>query len=210
MLSPRRTARLGMPRQRGFTLVELAITLALLAILLFAVTPEVTSMIANSRVRSSAESLQAGLQRARNEALRRNEQVTFWLLTTNISNTLDNSCALSSTATAWAVGRNDPSGKCVAANSETVDPLFIEKSIGGVAGAGVAISAFETDGTTAAARVAFDGFGRVVNASPIAMINLDNANSGNDFRPLRLQLSRNGSVRLCEPRVTDANDPRRC
>lgn len=197
-------------RQRGFTLVELAITLALLAILLFAVAPEVRSMIANSRVRSSVESLQAGLQRARNEALRRNEQVTFWLVTTNASNTLDNSCALASTATAWAVGRNDPAGKCVTANSETLDPLLIEKSIGGVATTGVAISAFEADGTTAADRVAFDGFGRVVTGSPIAMINLDNASSGDDFRPLRLQLSRNGSVRLCEPRVTDVNDPRRC
>ena len=210
MLSRRHARRHTAPRARGFTLIEIAITLALTAILLFAVTPEITSMIANSRVRSSAESLQGGLQRARNEALRRNEQVTFWLVTTNVSNTLDNSCALSSNATAWAVGRNDPTGKCVAASSETLDPLFIEKSIGGVASAGVAVTAFEADGTTAADRVAFDGFGRVVNASPIAMINLDNASSGNDFRPLRLQLSRNGSVRLCEPRATDANDPRRC
>lgn len=208
MLSRRPPLR-GLPRQRGFTLVEIAITLALTAILLFAVTPAVTSMIANARVRSSAESLQAGLQRARNEALRRNEPVTFWMVTTNGSNMLDDSCALSSTATAWAVGRNDPAAKCATASSETLDPLLIEKSVGGVAAAGVAISAFDAGGT-AADRVAFDGFGRVVTGSAIASIDLDNTSSGNDFRPLRLQLSRNGSLRLCEPRVADLNDPRRC
>jgi type IV fimbrial biogenesis protein FimT len=191
------------------SLIEVSVTLALAALMLFAVVPEVSSMVANHRVRGNVESVQQGLQRARNEALRRNQEVSFWLVTANASGNLDNSCALSASGSAWVVSRNDPSGKCAAASSEITDPLLIEKSVGG-SGAGVALAALQTDGATAANRVVFDGFGRVASADAIARIDLDNASSGNDFRPLRLQVTRGGGVRLCEPRVSATGDPRRC
>ena len=191
-------------------MIEIAITMALAAILLFAVAPEVTSMVANSRVRSSAESLQQGLQQARNEALRRNREVTFWLTTTNAASTLDNTCALSSTARGWVVSLNDPAGKCAVASSDAVDPMLVEKAVGGGIGSNVAVNALQADGATAATQVVFDGFGRVSTATSIARLDLDNANSNNNFRPLRIQITRGGSVRLCEPRVSDTADPRRC
>lgn len=197
-------------RQRGVSMIEIAITMALAAILLFAVAPEVTSMIANSRIRSSAESLQQGLQQARNEALRRNRDVTFWLATPNATSTLDDSCALSSTARGWVVSLNDPAGKCATASSNTVDPMLVEKAVGGSISSNVAVSALQADGATAATQVVFDGFGRVSTATSIARVDLDNANSNNNFRPLRIQITRGGSVRLCEPRVSASTDPRRC
>ena len=195
--------------QRGMSMIELAITMALGAVLLFAVVPDVTSMVANSRIRSTAESLQQGLQRARNEALRRNQDVTFWLTTANASSSLDNTCALSASALAWVVSINDPAGKCAAAGSDTADPLLVEKSVGGATGSSVTLSALQADAVTAATQVVFDGFGRVPAATSIARIDLDNASGGNNFRPLRIEVTRGGSVRLCEPRAA-AGDPRRC
>lgn len=197
-------------RQRGVSMIEVAITMALAAILLFSVAPEVTTMIANSRIRSSAESLQQGLQRARNEALRRNQQVTFWLVAPNAASNLDNTCTLSSSAGGWVVSINNPSGKCAAASTDSVDPMLIEKAVGGTTGSGVAVSALQSDGTTAATSVVFDGFGRVPTTTAIASIDLDYTNASNNFRPLRIQVTRGGAVRLCEPRVTATNDPRRC
>lgn len=197
------------PRQSGFTLIEISTTLAVMAMLLFALAPEITSMITNSRIRSTAESLQQGLQRARNEALSRNREVRLWLVTQNPSNTLDNTCALSANSTAWIVSINDPSGQCAAASSDTVDPMVIEKSAGGTTSANVTVSALQSDGT-AATSVAFDGFGRVAGAAAISRIDLDNISSSSSFRPLRIALASGGSLRLCEPRVTDASDPRRC
>jgi type IV fimbrial biogenesis protein FimT len=195
--------------QRGVSMIEVAITMALMAVLLFAVAPEVTSMVANSRIRSSTESLQQGLQRARNEALRRNQGVTFWLATLNASSSLDNTCTLSASARGWVVSINDPSGKCAAASSDTTDPLLIEKAVGGGTGSNVTVTALQSDGTTAATHVTFDGFGRVPEAAAIARIDLDNASTGNNFRPLRIEVTRGGSVRLCEPRAA-ASDPRHC
>lgn len=195
-------------RQRGFSMIEIAITMALAAILLFTVAPSVSSMIANSRVRSSAESVQQGLQRARNEALRRNQDVSLWFVTTNASGNLDNSCALSATANAWVVSINDPSGACAASSSDTVAPMVVEKSNSGAVNDNVVVTAWQSGGGTASTNVTFDGFGRVTSATAVARINVNPASAG--FRSLRIQLSRGGSLRLCEPAVTDTSDPRIC
>ncbi len=197
-------------RERGVSMIEIAITMALAAILLFAVTPEITTMIANSRIRSASESYLQGLQRARNEALRRNETVTFWLATPNASGNMDNTCALSASSRAWVVSLNDPTSLCAAASSETANPRLIEKAVGGATAGSVTAAALQSDNATAATSVAFDGFGRVTTATAIARIDLDNASAGNNFRPLRIQITRGGSMRLCEPRVTSTSDPRRC
>ena len=116
--------------------------------------------------------------------------------------------ALSSTAAGWVVSLNDPAGKCAVASSSSVDPMLVEKSVGGGLSSGVTLNALQTDNATAATRVVFDGFGRVATATSIARVDLENANS--NFRPLRIQITRGGGVRLCEPRVSDTSDPRRC
>lgn len=196
--------------QRGFSMIEIAITLTIVALLLFAVMPDVVAMSANSRIRSSAESYLQGIQRARNEALRSNQVVTFWLATPNVSGVLDNTCALAASARAWVVSVNSPAGKCATASSATTDPMIVERAVGASTGGSVTVAALQPDGATAASSVAFDGFGRVTSATAISTIDLDNAATGNNFRPLRIQIARGGSLRLCEPRVTDVSDPRRC
>ena len=64
-------------RQRGFTLVELMITIALVAILVGLATPSFSSVINSNRLSSQANAFMADLQLARSEAVRRNRTVRF-------------------------------------------------------------------------------------------------------------------------------------
>lgn len=65
--------------QSGFTLVEVMVTVILIAILASLAAPSFQSTVARFRVRTAAESLMSGLQLARSEALRRNQPVRFTL-----------------------------------------------------------------------------------------------------------------------------------
>ncbi|WP_142805232.1 GspH/FimT family pseudopilin [Tepidiphilus sp. J10] len=60
----------------GFTLVELMVTIAVLAILLAIGIPSFATLIASNRLTSATNELVASLQTARTEALRRNVRVT--------------------------------------------------------------------------------------------------------------------------------------
>lgn len=64
-------------RQRGFTIVELMVTVAVLAILASIAAPSMQGLIRGMALESSANELAAGLQFARSEAIRRNGSVKF-------------------------------------------------------------------------------------------------------------------------------------
>ncbi|MCE4554855.1 pilus assembly FimT family protein [Roseateles cellulosilyticus] len=68
-----------MRRRRGFTLIEAAFTLAVIAIILAAAVPSYASYIARQRLRHVAELLEMDLRRARTSSVdeRRNIHVTF-------------------------------------------------------------------------------------------------------------------------------------
>jgi len=62
----------------------------------------------------------------------------------------------------------------------------------------------------------FNGMGRVVGAG-IGTINLGNVvgtcehlDANGTMRCLRVIVSNGGQIRLCDPKVVDATDPRRC
>jgi type IV fimbrial biogenesis protein FimT len=64
---------------RGFTLVELMIGLAMIAILMLLALPSYNEFMGNSRIRNTADSLVNGLRQAQVEAVRRNRSIEFIL-----------------------------------------------------------------------------------------------------------------------------------
>jgi type IV fimbrial biogenesis protein FimT len=196
--------------QRGVTLIELIVTLAILGLLMMAVLPSIGTWTRNTQIRNAAESIQAGLQRARNEAVRRNTPVRFSLVSLTDPSHMDDSCALSATSGSWVVSLADPAGKCSQAPSDTVDPFVVDKHAAVDGGRNTAVNALQADGTTAANSVTFDGFGRVSSAAAIARINVEPLVADSELRSLRIVLTAGGSVRSCDPRVSDTADPRHC
>ena len=88
MLNTRKT----MPREQGFTLVELMISIAVFVVLTVLAIPSFNQWIANTKIRSTTESVLAGFQLARAEAVRMNRGVrmtlnadTSWSVTEVIS-----------------------------------------------------------------------------------------------------------------------------
>lgn len=200
--------------RRGVTLIELAVTLVILAMLVVGVGPSVATWIQNTQVRNTASSMLAGLSRARNEAMRRNEPIRFSLVSLTDSAVMDSSCALSGGGVSWVVSVRDPVGNCNYAPAtvpvDANDPLIVESNAGGVGGKNVAVAAKLADGSAAADTVTFNAFGRVADAAPIGFINVSHVNPGGDYRRLRVEIGNGGTVRLCDLGVTATTDPRYC
>ena len=102
-------------RSRGFTIVELLVTVTVLGIVLMLGLPNMSAWLQNTQIRTSAEAMVSGLQLARTEALRRNRQARF-----NVVDTLDAGCNLIATGASWVVSMADPSGKCDVDPSDTM------------------------------------------------------------------------------------------
>lgn len=192
---------------RGLTLVELMVTLAVLAFLMLAGLPSLSQWMRNGQIRTVAESLQNGMTKARNEAVRRNARVWFSMVTGSSSA----SCALSSSSGSWVVSLASPTGACNQANSDTTAPRILERWAQSEGSSDVTVAVFDaTCATAATAQVIFDGFGRLTAPDSQARCIVVNHSSGSDNRALRITISPAGNVRMCDPAVTDTNDPRRC
>lgn len=75
-----------MSSQKGFTLIELMISLGILAILATMAVPSFQRVIENNRVTSQANSLLSAVQTARSEAVRRGVPVRFSAATGGFAN----------------------------------------------------------------------------------------------------------------------------
>lgn len=206
-VAPARTAR-------GMTMIELAVTMTILALLLVGVGPTVNAWIKNTQVRNTASSIVAGLSLARNEAMRRNLPIQFSLVSLTDSAVMGSSCALADTGVSWVVSVRNPASNCqyvpatVAADAN--DPMIVQTNAGGVGGKNVVVGARIADGSAAANTVTFNSFGRIADVAPIGFINVSNNVAGNDFRRLRVELGVGGTVRSCDLAIAAATDPRFC
>lgn len=203
--------------QRGFTLIELLVTMTVLGLLALAATPSINDALRNARLRNVTESIQTGVQQARNEAVRRNRQVSFWLVNLPTPGVMDNTCTLAngSNANGWVISIDSPNGRCGAAASLTASPMIVARAAMTQGGAGVTVSSSNATSGAAASSVTFNGLGRVVVSATVPARNLNRvvvnyAAASNSDRPLQLDVDASGGMRRCDKSVTDTSDPRAC
>lgn len=161
--------------QRGVTLIELSITIAVAATLIALAVPSFQIMLANAQIRTAAQALHDGLQLARTEAIRRNERVIF----------------TKGTQSAWTVSvesdasvvQTRASGEGSTVASVAVTPTGATRLTFNSLGRVVA----NTDGSASISQLDVDVPGSVVPSA--------------DSRELRITITTGGAIRLCDPNV---------
>jgi type IV fimbrial biogenesis protein FimT len=170
--------------QRGFSLIELMITISVLGILVMLALPGFSRWIANTQIRTMAESIQNGLRLAQREAAARNDSVTL---------ILTNATAPACSSTAATNGLN-----WVICSGSTK----INQNVGKAGSAGAVVASDFSS-------IVFDGLGRTNLGSAATVTVTSSAGSVDGIRSLNVLVSPAGKVRLCDPMLT-AGDPAAC
>ncbi len=187
---------------KGFTLVELMVTLSVMSILLMIAVPSMRAFVRNSQVRAVGESLQNGLRQAQSESLRRSRQVVFALT--------DTAATGAAGLSAVANGRNWATATVTSLAGESA--ALIESGVltdvaTGVSIAGPAAVCFNAVGRLASnASTGIAGATCSTAAAPRYSVTLAGAT-----KPLQVLVTLGGQVRLCDPsRVQSASRPEGC
>jgi type IV fimbrial biogenesis protein FimT len=173
----------GRRAERGFTIIEIATALLLLAILMTLALPQYFTYMQNQQIRGYAEGVQAGLQLARAEAVSRNVTGGAWFTLA-----ADNS---------WTVQANNPL-------TGGVDTLRSQSGKERTANATPTV-------TPAVTTVTFNGLGRLASPALAAntrlWIDVRNPTGGacmeddatSSMRCLAITVSQSGQIRTCDP-----------
>lgn len=177
------------PRQAtGFTLIELMIGIAILAIALALGIPGFVEWVQNTQIRTAGESISAGLQTARNEAIRRNTPIEFTLTGNG--------------------GAGETGWQIVVRNTG----ILLQAQAAGEGSRNATLVTTPADART----VTFTGLGRAsgtnADATPVlTQINIDNATmNATTSRDLQIGITSGGAIRMCDPNMTITTDPRSC
>lgn len=192
--------------QKGVSLIELMIGIAVVGILLLIALPSFGLWIQNTQNRTAAESILNGLQLARMEAVRHNANVRF---------ALTDASGLSS----WTIGCVVPTADCPAAIQART---WAEGTANARAGADSAVPPTPLPanyyGTALAAAaglpngVTFDGMGRIPAPNlnlDISRVDITNARQA-DARRYVVTVSSDGIVRMCDPAVSLTSNSQGC
>ena len=201
---------------RGFSMVELMVAVAILALLTTMAVPPFVSTLRDARIRTTAESVAAALYYARGEAARRNAVVRF-----QTTSTLDNACALATAGQNWVVSlaysgtgtAASPAGACASTLDDTASPFLLRRS--------EPLGTGSTMLTTANRAVtAFDGLGRLSTlrgtiAATALTVDVTSTDStclavGGAARCLRVVVMPGGQISVCDPAHTTSTDPLTC
>lgn len=194
------------------TLIEVMVVLAIAAVLYSLAAPMMARWTTDTRIRVAAETMQAGIQLARAEAIRRNASVRFQLMSS-----LGDDCAPSNTASHWVVSLDDATGKCDADPSPDDAPRIVQKKSGDEGRAGQIVIGAKR-GNAAAPDIVYNGTGRLSGATSIDTIKISapdgscqHSPDGGEFRCLCIEIQQGGNSRICDPKVPeDSDDIRRC
>jgi type IV fimbrial biogenesis protein FimT len=182
--------------QRGFSLIELMISITVLAILVVLAAPSYQQWITNSKIRSASESIQNGLRFARNEAAQRGTNVRFDLNSaTNGADWIV--CVLPAGA-----------GDCTTAGAANMLQQFT--AAGG--SSGVLLGASTTSTTYTPGLVGGTPLGITFSAlgRPNTTLRVDAYSAQAGFRRLVMTVSTGGMVRVCDPQFSQATNPQGC
>ncbi|NOT14317.1 MAG: prepilin-type N-terminal cleavage/methylation domain-containing protein [Methylotenera sp.] len=182
---------------RGFSLVEMMVVVVVFGMLLAMGIPNYRIWMENTRIRNAADSIQAGIQKARVEALKYNAPVRFTLVGGDSE---------------WEVGCVTPVADGDGDGREDC-PTVIEHRKAKEGSANITVLATPAD----AAEVIFNSLGVIqVNPAPpspaFTQVDIDsNLLEATDSRDLRILVGVSGSTRVCDPSPElDVADPRRC
>jgi len=201
----RRVLAVSAARPQGFTLIEMMVAIAILALLVLLGMPTFITFLRNSEIRSTAESIVNGLRAASSEATRRNTRVAF---------------AFTSGGPGWQVRPiSDPATDvdCTGFAPEVIQQFTTQE---------VRRAAKVTTTPGDKASVCFTSLGRVWRQGTpndhIQLIDIANATVGGEGRPLRIIVddaaptdpTKPRGLRLCDPDPALAAlvppDPRAC
>jgi len=194
---------------RGFTLIELMITIALLAVLMMIAMPEMRTYMLNSNIRRTAESFVADVMAARAEAIRTNDPVTFTVTDTENPSTAVKSSDLNANENGpnWAafVVPVNPTPE----NKERL--LLVKRNAWDKDKKGAMVNMHKGEGVS---RFTFDGLGRI-SGWAVFQFTKDEYNQrcelkDKSIRCLQVEISPNGSVHMCEPGREKGKDTRAC
>ncbi|SHG58493.1 GspH/FimT family pseudopilin [Massilia sp. CF038] len=195
MLKPR--------RQLGFTLLELMIGIAIIALVLGLGIPTLQQWMQDSQNRRAAESIANGLQMARSEAVGRNALVRFDLTNANGVADWKVTCVndMPSCPTATPIRTYVSSGNARVGVSKIVVPA---------APAPDPFAAAIAYTTELPAGVTFNGLGRVPTTNAGADITRIDVTADQGGKRFVVTVSNTGQVRMCDPSVKLSVTPQGC
>lgn len=175
-------------RMHGVTLVEISITLAIFALLVALALPGFGNFLANLKIRATAEKLLGGVQLARSEAIKRNQQVDFRVDALQGAD--------------WSVLL--PDGTSV-------------QSYSGQEGGGTSILVTMVP-AVAGNVASFNSLGQRIAPAPAAgpltyafsSPGSGDCQPGGPVRCLNVAVSIGGAARMCDPALTDPTNPQAC
>lgn len=187
-------------KQRGVTLIELMIAVAIVGILFALAAPGYSGWIQNQQIRAAAESILNGIQVTRSEAVKNNGRARFVLCNVPLSSW--QVLAIPATAPAAAPAATAECGAGTATEVRIQERSSQE-------GSQLAQVVVTPNGATT---ITFNSFGRVVaNADASAPITQFDVSTPTGDRPLRITVGAAGNARMCDPSpLLAATDSRHC
>ncbi len=193
--------RSGMPVQRGFTFIELMVTLAISGLLLATALPSITDMVAVARMRAAAETMQSAIRLAQAEAIRRSRSTAFAITSAEpVLNALP-----AQNGRRWWVQSLMRSGETTA--TQVLLRSGSEALAANVEVTGPALICFNSFGQQITLKGSANGLNILCSAPLTSTLLTEYTFSHTQTtKRLRIQVSLGGEVRMCNPDKVLATD----
>lgn len=190
---------------RGFSLIELMITISIAGLLIAAALPSFTTSLQNGQVRTTAQTLVTSLQLARAEAVRRNGYVQMTLL-----NTLGGASTTGgSDFTVLADDQSIAGTPSYMAKVSERSGMEGGKNVRLGTRTAIDFTSAAAAGTGMPATITFNGLGRLDSTTTVRQIDVSNAVS-TTARRLSITIAPGGQIKLCDPALVLSVNPQGC